>query len=255
MPGLLLVSVGLKKLWRLESLQQGGSLLTVASLNFIAWSYFKELISIVCLTFHVLFFSFKLYLAVLGLGCCAWVFSSCGEQGLLCSWSVVTSLVVKHGLWSAGSAFVAHGLSCSAAYGILVPGTGMETMPPALAGRFFTTGPPGKPFRLFLMRTLMCYWPLRAAWTWKTSASMTAFRGTPNCPGLFVEDLQVGEMWPANANSESWHLEDCVGEDPEVASAGSTAVLDQCGLSGYGAGSCHRFAFPVLAVQFHFITW
>ena len=144
MPGFLLVSVGLKKLWRLESLQQGGSLLTVASLNFIAWSCFKELISIVCLTFHVLFFSFKLYLAVLGLGCCAWVFSSCGEQGLLCSWSVVTSLVVKHGLWSAGSAFVAHGLSCSAAYGILVPGTGMETMPPALAGRFFTTGPPGK---------------------------------------------------------------------------------------------------------------
>ena len=35
-PGLLPVSVGLKKLWRLESLQQGGSLLTVASLNFIA---------------------------------------------------------------------------------------------------------------------------------------------------------------------------------------------------------------------------
>ena len=55
---------------------------------------------------------------------------------------------------------------------------------------------------------------------------MTAFMGTRNCPCLFFEDLQVGEMWPANANSESWHLEDCVGEDPEVASAGSTAILD-----------------------------
>ena len=86
----------------------------------------------------------------------------------------------------------------------------MEPMPPALAGRFFTTGPPGKPFRSFLMRTLMCYWPLRAAWTWKTSVSMTAFMGTRNCPCLFFEDLQVGEMWPANANSESWHLEDCL---------------------------------------------
>ena len=128
-PGLLPVSVGLKKLWRLESLQQGGSLLTVASLNFIAWSCFKELISIVCLAFHVLFFSFKLDLAVLGLGCCAWVFSSCGEQGLLSSWSVVTSLVVEHVLWSAGSAFVAHGLGCSTACGILVLEQGWNPCP------------------------------------------------------------------------------------------------------------------------------
>ena len=35
-------------------------------------------------------------------------------------------------------------LSCPAAYGILVPWSGMESRFPALKGRFLTTGPPGK---------------------------------------------------------------------------------------------------------------
>ena len=44
-----------------------------------------------------------LFLAVLGLRCCAWAFSSCGEWGLLfvavCGLLiVVASLVVEHGL-------------------------------------------------------------------------------------------------------------------------------------------------------------
>ena len=38
---------------------------------------------------------------------------------------------------------MAHGLSCSAACGIL-PGPGLEPMSPALAGGFLTTVPPGK---------------------------------------------------------------------------------------------------------------
>ena len=38
---------------------------------------------------------------------------------------------------------MAHGLGSPAARGILVPGPGIEAMP-ALAGRFLTTGPPGK---------------------------------------------------------------------------------------------------------------
>ena len=86
-----------------------------------------------------------LFLATLGLCCCAWAFSSCGERrllfvvvrGLLIA---VASLVTEHGLqvhrlqqlWrvdsvvvarrlqSAGSVVVAHGLSCSAVCGIFL---------------------------------------------------------------------------------------------------------------------------------------
>ena len=46
---------------------------------------------------------FNLFLAVLGLCCCAWAFSSCGERGLFFVvvrglLIVVASLVVEHGL-------------------------------------------------------------------------------------------------------------------------------------------------------------
>ena len=39
----------------------------------------------------------------------------------------------------------AHRLGCSTAHGIFVPPSGIRLMSPALAGRFFTTAPPGKP--------------------------------------------------------------------------------------------------------------
>ena len=55
---------------------------------------------------EILFFSHKfiyLFLAALGLHCCAWAFSSCGERGLLFVvvhglLIVVASLVAEHGL-------------------------------------------------------------------------------------------------------------------------------------------------------------
>ena len=43
-----------------------------------------------------------------------------------------------------GSLVVALGLSGPSACGILVPGPGIKPVFPALQGRFFTTGPPGK---------------------------------------------------------------------------------------------------------------
>ena len=57
-------------------------------------------------------------------------------------------------LWStgsrrAGSVVVAHGPSCSTACGI--PRPGLEPVSPALAGRFSTTAPPGKPCMLMMM--------------------------------------------------------------------------------------------------------
>ena len=55
----------------------------------------------------------------------------------------VAFLVAEHGVRSTGSALVAHRLSCSAACGS--SGSGIEPVSPALAGRFFTAEPPGKP--------------------------------------------------------------------------------------------------------------
>ena len=49
--------------------------------------------------------------------------------------------------WSPCSGVVAHGLRCSEACGIF-PEPGIEPVSPALAGGFFTTGPPGKPLQL-----------------------------------------------------------------------------------------------------------
>ena len=59
-------------------------------------------------------------------------------RGLLIA---VASLAVAPRLQSAGSVVVVHGLSCSTWY---LPGPGIKPMSPVLAGRFLTTGPPGK---------------------------------------------------------------------------------------------------------------
>ena len=53
------------------------------------------------------------------------------------------SVVVAHGLYCTGSVVVAHGLRCSTACGIF-PDQGLNPWPPALAGRFLTTVPPGE---------------------------------------------------------------------------------------------------------------
>ncbi|CAI9163033.1 unnamed protein product [Rangifer tarandus platyrhynchus] len=74
-----------------------------------------------------------LFMAVLGL-CCYAGFSLSME-----SWS--------YSLGCVGSVAVVRGLSCSMACGVFMdlPGSGIEPVPPAWAGRFFTPEPPGKP--------------------------------------------------------------------------------------------------------------
>ena len=60
----------------------------------------------------------------------------------------VESFVVARGLSSCGmhnSVSAALGLSCSMTCGILVLRPGIEPTSPGFQGRFFTTGPPGKP--------------------------------------------------------------------------------------------------------------
>ena len=79
----------------------------------------------------------RLFVAARGL------LSSCGVRAPGCVGSVVCgtrALSLRH----ANSVVVAHGLSCPAACGILVPRPGISPMSPALEGRLFTTGPPGK---------------------------------------------------------------------------------------------------------------
>ena len=91
-----------------------------------------------------------LFLAALGLHCCMWVFSSCGEWGLL--------FVAAHGLLIAVASLVVvvdsrcTGFSsCGTRPWFLrgmwnLPGPGLKPMFPALAGGFLTTVPPGKPY-------------------------------------------------------------------------------------------------------------
>ena len=60
-------------------------------------------VSVVTSFSFLIFLNINLFLAVLGLCCCAWVFSSCGKRGLL--------FVVTRGLLTAVSSLVAeHGL-------------------------------------------------------------------------------------------------------------------------------------------------
>ena len=86
---------------------------------------------------------------MLGLRFCARAFSGCGERGPLFiavrgPLTVVASLVAKHKLQTRRLS------SCGSRAQLLrsmwdLLGPGLEPVSPALAGRFSTTAPPGKP--------------------------------------------------------------------------------------------------------------
>ena len=95
-------------------------------------------------------------MAVLGLRFCARAFSSCGKRGPL-------PITVRRPLTVAASLVAEHRLqtrrfsNCGSRAQLLrgmwdPPRPGLEPMSPALAGRFSTTAPPGKPpLRFFYM--------------------------------------------------------------------------------------------------------
>ena len=65
--------------------------------------YIKQGVFIVFIIFLINLFIYLIFMAALGLHCCAWDFSSCGEQGLLFIavrglLIAVASLVAEHGL-------------------------------------------------------------------------------------------------------------------------------------------------------------
>ena len=78
--------------------------------------------------------------------------SSCGTQAPGRVGSVVCGMRTLL-LRRASSVVVVRGLSCPVACGILVPRPGIEPTSPALEGRFFTTGPPGKSHSLLFLPT------------------------------------------------------------------------------------------------------
>ena len=92
-------------------------------------------------------------MALLGLRFCARAFSSCGERGPL-------FIAVRGPLTIAASPVAEHRLqmcrlsSCGSRAQLLrgmwdLPRPGLEPVSPALAGRFLTTAPPGKPLTIF----------------------------------------------------------------------------------------------------------
>ena len=93
-------------------------------------------------------------MAVLGLRFCVRAFSSCGKRGPL--------LIAVRGPLTIAASFVAENKlqtrrlsSCGSWAQLLrgmrdLPRPGLEPVSPALAGRFSTTAPPGKPLNKFL---------------------------------------------------------------------------------------------------------
>ena len=100
----------------------------------------------------LLFIYLFLFMAVLGLRFCARAFSSCGERGPLFiavrgPLTVAASLVAEHRLQTRRLG------SCGSWAQLLrgmwdLPRPGLEPVSPALAGRFSTTAPPGKPYNI-----------------------------------------------------------------------------------------------------------
>ena len=99
-------------------------------------------------------------MAVLGLCFCARAFSSCGKWGPL-------FITVRGPLTIAASPVAEHRLqtrrlsNCGSQAQLLrgmwdLPRPGLEPVSPALAGRFSTTAPPGKPPNLLLEVTKRC---------------------------------------------------------------------------------------------------
>ena len=108
--------------------------------------FFKEFLY---LFIYLKFLFIYLVLAVLGLCFCARAFSSCGKRGPL-------FIAVRGPLTIAAPPVAGHKLqtrrfsSCGSRAQLLrgmwdLPRPGLELVSPALAGRFSTTAPPGKP--------------------------------------------------------------------------------------------------------------
>ena len=119
-------------------------------LRFKPWSSFFFFFFLICL--FIYFWLCRVPVSARGLSP---VVASGGHSSSRCSGlSLSRPLLLRStGSRRAGSVIVAHGPSCSAACRDL-PRPGLEPVSPALAGRFSTTAPPGKPQTLVFLRLL-----------------------------------------------------------------------------------------------------
>ena len=105
-----------------------------------------------------LFIYFYLFMSVLSLRFCARAFSNCGKRGPLLiavrgPLTIAASLVAEHRLQTRRLS------NCGSRAQLLrgmwdPPRPGLEPVSPALAGRFSTTAPPGKPM-CFLLKAII----------------------------------------------------------------------------------------------------
>ena len=104
---------------------------------------------------------------MLGFCFCVRAFSSCGERGPLFiavrgPLTIAASLVAEH-------RFQTRRLSSCASRAQLLcgmwdlPRPGLEPVSPALAGRFSTAAPPGKP-QISFLKPVFCYLQLQSSW-------------------------------------------------------------------------------------------
>ena len=102
-----------------------------------------------------------LFMTVLGTHCCALAFSSCGKWGLLsgcglrasqgCGFSCCGAWTLEHRLSHCGTrAQLLHSMWD-------LPAPGIEPVSSTLAGRFLTTGLPGKPLKFILNEVSFIY--------------------------------------------------------------------------------------------------
>ena len=148
---------------------------------------------------------------MLGLRFCARAFSSCGKWGPLFiavrgPLSIAASLVAEHRLQTRRLS------SCGARALLLcgmwdLPRPGLKPVSPALAGRFSTTAPPGKPSTFFCKYILFSF---RTAWQkLPQSLSFNKFHcGSPgqaywiNISSCEVQDPRLGRLlqWKSSSN-------------------------------------------------------
>ena len=139
--GTLLTSV---LVWAKENFTCVPTIINQAAVPQLWWK-----IPLFFLLYLLIYLFIYLFLAVLGLRFCARAFSSCGERGPLFiavrgPLTIAASLVGEHRLQTRRLS------SCGSRTQVLrgiwdLPRPGLEPVSPALAGRFSTTAPPGKP--------------------------------------------------------------------------------------------------------------
>ena len=151
---------------------------------------FVHVVLCISSSFFLFYFIF-LILAVLGLRFCARAFSSCGKRGPLLiavrgPFTIAASLVAEHRLQM--RRLSSCGSRAQSLRGMwYLPRPGFEPVSPALAGRFSTTAPPGKPsssffngwvlfhfmYMLQFVYLLSCWWTFGSFPVW---ACITSYR-------------------------------------------------------------------------------